>query len=149
MVDRVSSEKRSEIMRSVGTEDTGPEMIVRSAAHRLGFRFRLHDRKLPGKPDLVLPRWRTVIFVHGCFWHRHQNCKKATTPRSNVDFWEKKFSANVVRDARNCEELQRQGWRVVIIWQCEAASLDAAIEILKKRLGAKGRRTTTSRKRTA
>jgi len=140
MVDRVSSEKRSEIMRSVGTEDTGPELIVRSATHRLGFRFRLHDRKLPGKPDLVLPRWRTVIFVHGCFWHRHEDCKKATTPRSNVDFWKKKFSANITRDVRNREELQRQGWRIVVVWQCEVPSLDAAVQLLRRRLPTRKRK---------
>jgi len=105
-------------MRGIRGKDTGPERSVRSAAHRLGLRFRLHVRELPGRPDLVFPRYRTVIFVHGCFWHRH-DCGLAATPKTRVEFWQKKFAANVSRDARKREDLERSGWRVVEIWECE------------------------------
>lgn len=119
MSDHVSPDVRSRIMRSVHSENTGPEMLVRSAAHALGLRFRLHDKKLPGKPDMVLARWRTVIFVNGCYWHRHKGCRKASSPKSNIEFWNKKFDTNVERDKRNYRKLERAGWRVIVIWQCE------------------------------
>ena len=142
MVDRVSSEKRSGIMRAVRSKHTGPEMRVRSAAHGLGLRFRLHDAALPGKPDLVFKRRKTVVFVNGCFWHRHADCSKATMPKSNVAFWDAKFAANRLRDARNIAELSRMGWRVVIVWQCEAVTLEKAIQVVARHFSVPKRRLT-------
>jgi DNA mismatch endonuclease (patch repair protein) len=139
MTDRVSIEKRSEIMRAVRSANTGPELIVRSAAHRMGLRFRLHDRTLPGKPDLVLKRWKTVVFVHGCFWHGHVGCRKTGVPKSNSEFWRAKFRANRERDARNLAELAAQGWRTIIIWQCEAKTIDSATKLLRPAFARKPR----------
>ncbi|WP_443690485.1 very short patch repair endonuclease [Pseudomonas sp.] len=110
---------RSEIMRSVKSENTTPELLIRSLLHRLGFRFRLHRKDLPGSPDVVLPRYRTVIFVHGCFWHRHPGCRLTTTPKSRQGYWLPKFMGNVERDRRNIETLQKMGWQVIVIWECE------------------------------
>ena len=131
MTDRITTEKRSEIMRSVRGKDTGPEMVVRSAAHRLGLRFRLHDRRLPGRPDMVLRKWKTVIFINGCYWHRHRGCRKATTPKSNTEFWNAKFLRNQERDRRNYRDLIDLGWRVVVLWQCEVVSIVQATELLQ------------------
>jgi DNA mismatch endonuclease (patch repair protein) len=105
-------------MASVGQRDTGPEVRLRRTLHRLGLRYRLHDRKLPGSPDLVLPRFKAVIFVHGCFWHVHQGCKFATEPSSRKDFWREKFEANRRRDGKNYDALLASGWRVSIVWEC-------------------------------
>lgn len=110
---------RSKIMRAVGRKDTGPELIVRRLLHALGYRFRLHKKELPGSPDIVLPRHRMAIFVHGCFWHRHKRCRKATTPKTRVEFWQRKFDRNMERDAANIICLQANGWRVLVIWECE------------------------------
>ena len=109
-------------MSRVGSNDTGPEMRVRKVAHAMGLRFRLHRKDLPGHPDIVFPRWRIAIFVHGCFWHRHPGCKKATTPKSNVEFWTRKFEANVARDIRTQRELEDLGWKVAVIWECGTKS---------------------------
>ncbi|WP_081745654.1 very short patch repair endonuclease [Bordetella petrii] len=117
-MDIVAPAVRSRMMSGIRGKDTLPERIVRSCAHRLGLRFRLQDRKLPGKPDLVFSRHRTVIFVHGCFWHRH-GCKLTATPKTREEFWERKFASNVARDARKRAELQELGWRVIEIWECE------------------------------
>lgn len=117
-MDIVTPEVRSRMMRGIRGKNTGPERSVRSAAHRLGLRFRLHVRELPGRPDLVFPRHKTVIFVHGCFWHRHDS-GLAATPKTREEFWQKKFAANVSRDARKRDGLERAGWRVVEIWECE------------------------------
>lgn len=106
-------------MAAIGSKDTKPELLVRSWIHRHGLRFRLHRRDLPGKPDLAFPRYRTVLFVHGCFWHRHPNCCYAAAPATNRAFWRKKFSQNVARDRRNVRDLRRIGWRVLTIWECE------------------------------
>jgi DNA mismatch endonuclease (patch repair protein) len=111
---------RSHIMRSVGRSSTKPELVVRRALHALGLRFRLHRKDLPGTPDIVLPRFKTVIFVHGCFWHRHDGCSKASTPKTRVEFWNTKFTENVARDGRNNALLQELGWRVLTIWECDA-----------------------------
>ena len=119
MADRISPEHRSWNMSRIRGKDTGPELCLRSLLHRAGFRYRLHDTTLPGKPDLVLPRYRTVIFVHGCYWHRHSGCKYATTPRTRTDFWLAKFQGTVERDRRAVEELSRCGWRVITVWECE------------------------------
>lgn len=119
-------------MRAVHSEHTGPELIVRSAAHRLVLCFRLHDSKLPGRPDMVFPKWKTIIFVHGCYWHRHRGCRKATTPKSNDDFWKEKFSANRAGNRRNVRELTHLGWRVLVVWQCETKSIATLTTFLTK-----------------
>lgn len=131
MADHVAADKRSAIMRLIKGKNTAPELIVRKAAHRLGLRFRLHGRKLPGSPDLVLPKWRTVVFVNGCFWHRHPGCRRTTIPKSNVGFWVEKFRANVARDERNYAKLAELGWRVVVLWQCQVRSIESAKEALR------------------
>ncbi|MFC3716506.1 very short patch repair endonuclease [Luteimonas soli] len=117
-MDVVDRATRSRMMSGIRGKDTKPELAVRSFLHRAGLRFRLHAR-LPGKPDLVLPRYRTAVFVHGCFWHRHEGCRYATTPASNVEFWQEKFAANVQRDARAKQQLEEAGWRVETVWACQ------------------------------
>jgi DNA mismatch endonuclease (patch repair protein) len=120
MVDTLDPTQRSALMARVGSMHTAPELAVRRAAHAAGLRFRLHRRDLPGRPDLVFPRLRTVVFVHGCFWHRHLACSAASTPKTRVDFWEAKFEENIQRDRRAEKALRSLGWRVVTIWECEA-----------------------------
>lgn len=107
-------------MSRVSARDTKPERSVRKILHQSGLRFRLHRGSLPGTPDIVLPRHRTVVFVHGCFWHRHPGCRKASVPKSRTEFWTAKFDRNVQRDLTNTEALAEAGWKVVIIWECEA-----------------------------
>lgn len=119
MSDIFERAKRSEIMSRIRGRDTTPELVVRRIAHRLGFRFRLHRKDLPGSPDIVFPRYRAIIMVHGCFWHRHPGCKYAYTPKTRVHFWRKKFEGNVVRDRRNALMLSELGWRTMVIWECE------------------------------
>lgn len=111
---------RSRIMRAVRRADTTPEILVRKTAHSLGLRFRLHRRELPGTPDLVFVGQRTVVFVHGCFWHRHPGCGRASMPKTRTKFWSRKFKANVARDRRVTQELRALEWRVIVIWECEA-----------------------------
>ena len=123
MSDRISKVHRSWNMSRIRAANTGPERLVRTFLHRNGFRFRLHRKSLPGSPDIVLPRYRTAIFVHGCFWHRHPGCKFAYSPKSNKSFWAKKFIANVCRDRKAAAALRRQGWQVVTIWECETDQL--------------------------
>lgn len=106
-------------MAKVGSKNTLPEQRVRKCAHALGYRFRLHRKSLPGSPDVVFPRLRKVIFVHGCFWHRHLGCPKAGLPKTRVEFWSEKFASNVTRDAANTQALERLGWQVLIVWECE------------------------------
>ncbi|HPN78228.1 DNA mismatch endonuclease Vsr [Dokdonella sp.] len=118
MVDVVDKATRSRMMSGIRGRDTKPEKIVRSHLHRLGLRFRLKSL-LPGKPDLVFPKYRTVVFVHGCFWHRHPGCKFASTPASNLEFWLDKFEANVIRDARAKLLLRRLDWRHLVVWECQ------------------------------
>ena len=110
-------------MKSVPQKDTKPEIRLRKALHGMGFRFRLHDKRLPGSPDLVFPKYKAVIFVHGCFWHRH-GCKLTTTPTTREDFWGAKFKANVQRDNKNVSELEAAGWRVMTVWECELKKAD-------------------------
>jgi len=119
IMDKVSPEKRSWTMAKVKSRDTRPEKIMRSLLHSMGYRFRLHRMDLPGKPDIVLPKYKAVVFVHGCFWHRHQGCKRATTPASNSDYWNPKFARTITRDAKNQSLLKASGWRVLVIWECE------------------------------
>ena len=118
-MDTISKEKRSEVMSHIRSKDTKPEMVVRHHLHALGFRYSLHSSKLPGHPDIVLTKWRTVIFVNGCFWHRHEGCKTATMPKSNVEFWQTKFERNVARDKKEHAALEAAGWHVIVLWECE------------------------------
>ena len=118
MADHLTPQERSRNMSRVKGRDTKPELLVRSIVHRLGYRFRLHGKKLPGRPDVVLPRHRKVIFVHGCFWHGHPSCRRAARPSTNREFWDKKIEGNIARDAANIEALQQEGWKVLVLWQC-------------------------------
>ena len=106
-------------MARVRSRDTAPELVVRRAAHAIGLRFRLHRRDLPGRPDLIFPRYRLVLFVHGCYWHRHSGCRRATSPKTNTLFWEAKFAANIARDRAAIDQLAQAGWRTLVIWECE------------------------------
>ncbi len=130
MTDRIAHEHRSWNMSRIRSRDTSPELKVRSLLHRLGYRFRLHRRELPGSPDIVLPRYRTTVFVHGCFWHRHHRCRLAYQPKTRVEFWKKKFAENVKRDALNVKALESGGWRVIVVWECELKDVHS----LKSRL---------------
>lgn len=125
MVDHISPARRSQNMRAVKAKNTSPEKRVRSVAHSLGLRFRLHRSDLPGSPDLLFPRRRTALFVHGCFWHRHEACPKATTPKTNTDYWNRKFKRNVERDRENEKKLEEYGWKVLIIWECETKTRES------------------------
>ena len=119
MTDIMDSALRSKVMSAVRSRDTTPELAVRRIAHRMGLRFRLYRKDLPGRPDLVFPKRRLVVFVHGCFWHRHPGCRFATTPKTRVEYWTEKFAANVARDARHVEALRKMDWKVLVIWECE------------------------------
>ena len=123
MVDRISKERRSWNMSRISAKDTSPEMRVRSLLHRQGYRFRLHDKKLPGSPDIVLKKYRTAIFVHGCYWHRHAECKPGAffpkNPRQGVEFWKEKFRRNVERDIAKERMLLDAGWNVLTVWECQ------------------------------
>lgn len=130
--DIVPPEHRSRIMSKIRGKNTKPEMVVRSLCHQMGLRFRLHRRDLPGTPDLVFPKYRLCVFVHGCFWHRHPECKYAYTPKSRVDFWQTKFTKNVERDLNAQQALINLGWRVVTIWECHTKNRDLLrVEIQK------------------
>jgi DNA mismatch endonuclease (patch repair protein) len=122
MADIVSKAVRSRMMSGIRGKDTKPEVQVRRFLHSRGLRFRLHDRTLPGRPDIVLPRWRTVVLVHGCFWHQHKGCRFAYMPASNASFWREKLGGNVKRDRRNVLALRALGWRVLHFWECETKS---------------------------
>lgn len=124
MADKLTKERRSWNMSRIRGKDTGPELIVRRLLHRQGFRFRLHHKGLPGKPDIVLPKYKTVIFVHGCFWHSHPHCSDATIPKSRTEFWMKKFADTNKRDENNQALLLNLGWKVVVIWECETVDKD-------------------------
>jgi DNA mismatch endonuclease (patch repair protein) len=118
-MDHLDPEQRSANMSKVRGRNTSPEVRVRRVAHRMGLRFRLHREDLPGTPDLVFPKHRLALFVHGCFWHRHPACRRASTPSTRTEFWNTKFAANVTRDERQQAELRSAGWRVLVIWECE------------------------------
>jgi DNA mismatch endonuclease, patch repair protein len=118
MTDRLSPAERSRQMARIRGANTAPEIHLRKGLHRAGFRFRLHSASLPGRPDIVLRRFRAAIFVHGCFWHRHPGCSIAYLPKSRVDFWSRKFSENVERDRRHVNALLDQGWRIAVVWEC-------------------------------
>ena len=135
MVDILTPEQRSELMGRIRGVDTTPELIVRRALHALGYRFHTHVRELPGRPDLVFTRRRAVIFVHGCFWHRH-GCAKTYSPKSRMAFWNAKFARNVARDISNQKKLLDAGWRLHIVWECEIESDRTAIDRITNFLGA-------------
>lgn len=118
MSERLNSEQRSRNMAAVKNKNTAPEIVVRRTLHRLGYRFRLHGRDLPGSPDIVLPRHRTAVFVHGCFWHGH-NCPRGARPATRTEFWNAKLDHNLERDRKNAELLKSLDWRVLVIWECE------------------------------
>lgn len=130
MTDKVSVAKRSDIMRRVRSQNTKPEIVVRKMASALGFKYRLNAKNLPGKPDLSNKSRKKAIFVHGCFWHRHANCKMASTPASNMEYWTKKFESNVVRDRKNMAQYKSMDWKILVIWECELKD----IKKLKKKM---------------
>lgn len=126
MADVVDKATRSRMMAGIKGANTRPEMALRKALHALGLRFRLHAKRLPGRPDIVLPRWKAVIFVHGCFWHRHEGCRYATVPATRPQFWNDKFAANVARDQRNLNCLAEARWRTRVVWECELKTFGAS-----------------------
>lgn len=138
MSDTLSSRERSMRMSLIRSRDTKPEVLVRRLLHSLGYRYRLHRRDLPGTPDLVFPSRRAVLFVHGCFWHRHADCKLARLPKSRLDFWVPKLQANKERDARKIEELRAAGWRVGVVWECQLADREALTRRLRAFLDGDG-----------
>lgn len=144
MVDIMTSEQRSALMSRIRSVDTKPELLVRRALHAIGYRFRTHVRGLPGRPDLVFTKRRAVIFVHGCFWHRH-GCKKTYVPKVREEFWGGKFEANTSRDERNQSQLLQSGWRVLIVWECEVESDNTLIDRIIAFLAAAHHLTTRRR----
>jgi len=138
-MDILTPKKRSWNMSRIGGKDTRPEKQMRSLLHAKGYRFKLSDKDLPGRPDIILPKYRAVIFVHGCFWHRHPDCKYAYTPKSRIEFWKEKFAKNVKRDKKNLSLLQRAGWLTIAVWECEIKKntedvLNRVSEILQQQL---------------
>lgn len=133
-MDTISKEKRSWNMGQIRSKNTKPEIIVRQILHKSGYRFRIHRKDLPGCPDIVLPKYKTVIQVHGCFWHRHKNCKFAYTPKTRNDFWENKFNVNIERDKHMITSLQNLGWKVIIVWECETKNPDLLKEKFERLL---------------
>lgn len=130
-----SKQFRSWIMSQVRSKDTKPEQVLRSALHRNGYRFKLHSKDLPGRPDIVLSKYKAVIFVHGCYWHQHNGCKKSTRPKTNIEFWNKKLEANILRDKTNQDKLNILGWHVIIAWECEIHNdLSSTVEKIKMEL---------------
>jgi DNA mismatch endonuclease (patch repair protein) len=135
-VDNIPQTERSEIMARVRAKDTRPEMLVRRLVFAEGYRYRLHDRKLPGCPDLVFRGRAKIIFVHGCFWHRHEKCARARMPKSRLDFWEPKLTANRERDSRNKKLLTREGWKVLTIWECQLKNVERLKQTIRRFLDA-------------
>jgi len=132
VTDNVSREKRSQVMASVKQKNTSPEITVRKYLHRQGLRFKLHDKALPGKPDMVFPKYKIVVFIHGCFWHGHKKCKLARMPKSNVDFWKNKIDGNKTRDSKHIKKLKRIGWCPIIFWECELSNPKNLINLSNK-----------------
>lgn len=130
--DRLSIERRSWNMSRIRSEDTAPEKRVRSLLHQMGFRFRLHVKRLPGRPDILLPKYSTAIFVHGCFWHRHVACVNCTTPTNRREWWLTKLNANAARDELNQKALRKLGWRSIVIWECETESTEKMKRVAKR-----------------
>jgi len=138
-MDTLSSERRSWNMSRIKGSNTGPERIVRSILHRMGYRFSLHRKDLPGKPDITLPKHKTVVFVHGCFWHRHKGCKDATMPKTRRIFWQNKLQGNAVRDRIKHRSIRHLGWRIIIVWECETERPANLITRLSRLLTAENR----------
>ena len=143
-MDHLTPKMRSWNMSRIRGKDTKPEVLVRSLLHRAGYRFRKNVKSLPGKPDIVLPKYKTVIFVHGCFWHRHKGCKDATTPKSNKAFWKKKFECNIANDKNHARDLKKLGWKVVTVWECQLKKPERVVQRLEHSLAAKERRARKS-----
>jgi DNA mismatch endonuclease (patch repair protein) len=133
MVDIVDAATRSRMMSSIRGKNTTPEMQARKFLHACGFRYRLHVKNLPGTPDIVLPKYRIIIFVHGCFWHQHPGCKHASMPKSNIAFWKEKLGGNIARDRRNIAALEKNGWRCLVIWECQTGD-ERKMKKLAKRI---------------
>lgn len=131
MVDRLDTAARSALMRSIKASNTSPELFVRQLLHRLGYRFRLHRKDLPGKPDIVLPKHKAVIFVNGCFWHSHLACKAGHVPKSRIEYWGPKLEKTKARDIRNNANLEAAGWRVLVIWECDVKNENNLTEIIE------------------
>ncbi len=147
MSDSLTPEKRSWNMSQIPAQDTSIEVKVRKYLFAQGFRYRKNVKGLPGKPDIVLPKYRTVVFIHGCFWHRHENCKRATTPKSRLDYWLPKFDRNVQNDRKHREELEEAGWNVVTIWECEVnKSFDETMEKLTSSIQNNASNSATTKK---
>ena len=130
MADDRSPAERSLNMSHIRSRDTSPELKVRSMIHRAGYRYRLHVKEMPGKPDIVMPRYRTAIFVNGCFWHRHLDCRYATMPKTNIDYWQQKFKRNVDRDQETYNALKQDGWSIVVIWECQTRDRNRLSKLL-------------------
>jgi DNA mismatch endonuclease (patch repair protein) len=141
VADVFSKAKRSEVMSRIRGRDTGPERTVRSMLHRLGYRFRLHRAELPGHPDIILPRYRAIVFVHGCFWHRHNGCRFAYTPKSRASFWLKKLEGNVSRDKMTKRNLAKLGWKVITVWECDIHKPNKLAQRLDRLLASRSRIT--------
>jgi len=139
MADRLTPERRSRLMSRVRSKDTGPELVVRRLVHGMGCRYGLHGRDLPGTPDIVLRCRGVVIFVHGCFWHRHRQCPKASNPSTRVEFWTEKFRRNIERDRANRLALRQLGWRVIVVWECQTKTTTRLREKLRRSLCLTGR----------
>ena len=133
MVDVFNKQKRSEVMSKIRATNTKPEIYVRKILHSMGFRFRLHNTQLPGKPDIRLPKFNAIIFVHGCFWHQHNdpNCKISRIPKSNQDYWFPKLQRNIARDKEHKTKLQELGWDVLVIWECQIKNKECLIQLIK------------------
>ena len=135
MADIWSEEKRSAVMARIRAKDTKPEKLLRSELHIRGWRFRLHRKDLPGKPDIVLPRYKTAVFVHGCFWHQHKDCIDGKVPKTRKEYWEEKFRRTAERDVTAQKELRKLGWKPVVLWECEIEkNLERTVAKLEKRL---------------
>jgi DNA mismatch endonuclease, patch repair protein len=142
-MDTLSKERRSANMRRIGNKNTAPELKLRSLIHGLGYRFRLHRKDLPGRPDLVFPGRRKIIFVHGCFWHQHPGCIDGRTPRSKLDYWIPKLRRNQSRDVMNQDLLEKMGWKVLTVWECDLKHVESLTKIVKSHLGRVGLRRRT------
>ena len=134
-MDKISAKRRSWNMSRIQAKNSKPEVIVRSLLHKMGYRFRLHVNRLPGKPDIVLPKYRSIVFVNGCFWHRHPGCKYAYMPKSRLDFWDRKFKETISNDRKVRDELKLLGWNVVTIWECELTDKERLTERLASEIG--------------
>ncbi len=138
-MDTITAERRSALMARIRDKGTAPELAVRRMAHKLGYRFRLHKADLPGRPDLVFPKFRKVVLVHGCFWHQHRGCRRSSIPKSRFDYWGPKLARNVARDWEAADALRSAGWEVLVIWECESGDADALALKLKNFLGSADR----------